>query len=108
MEDNPAPQALDMEEAIEHVRRRAGKPTRIALSDATGEKVASVAGSLAAEAIEGMSQPLMEFVVQKDELTARLHIPLHPGTRFTLSADGVLEGRLPNGASWVHEPFPDP
>ncbi|MDX6634368.1 MAG: hypothetical protein QOF06_571 [Solirubrobacterales bacterium] len=106
MEDdlNLDPLPLDAEEAMDAAIDCEGCFRRVALMNAKGEVIASVAGVLIGpEGIEQEGERFAEFAVSQDGMASTLRVPLHPDSRCTLTVEGILSGKLPNGASWVHE-----
>lgn len=78
-----------------------GKPLRIALMDAVGREVASVAGLLIGpEGVIQEGERFAEFVVSKDGMAATIRLPVRADSHCTIGPDGVITGRLPSGAAW--------
>lgn len=106
MEDDLSldPIPLDAEDAMSTAIDCEGLYRRVALMDAKGDVIASVAGVLIGpEGIEQEGERFAEFAVSQDGMASTLRVPLHPDSKCTLTVEGILSGKLPNGASWVHE-----
>ena len=104
MDEDLDPVDLDTEEAFSVAIECEGSARRVALMNAKGNVIASVAGVLVGpEGIEQEGERFAEFAISQDGMASTLLVPLHPDSKCTLTAEGVLSGRLPNGSSWVHE-----
>jgi hypothetical protein len=104
MDEDLDPVDLDAEEALSVAIECEGTARRVALMNADGDVIASVAGVLVGpQGIEQEGERFAEFAISQDGMASTLLVPLHPDSKCTLTVEGVLSGRLPNGSSWVHE-----
>jgi hypothetical protein len=77
------------------------EPRRLRLLDPAGEEIARLSGVLSVEPGEGFER----LVISHGAMSAAVTIPLDPETRCTITADGIMTGTLPSGATWTTAPL---